>query len=167
VTPVPATLLGIASHVAYRELRRALSEALYLDLTDLGSVRAALGHGHAGSDALGRAISSHEPRLARTRSVLERRFFELCEREKIPLPQVNVKVAGFTVDALWVDRCVAVELDSQGAHGTPIAVADDRRRELALRSAGYSVVRYSWQQVNERAAEVAADLRSALARGAG
>jgi very-short-patch-repair endonuclease len=163
VTPVPATLLGLADQIEFRELRRALAEALYRGITDLGSVRSVLGQGHVGSNALRAAIASYEPRLARTRSVLERRFIELCERERIPLPAVNVKVAGFTVDALWADRRVAVELDSQGAHGTPIAIADDRRRDLALRSAGHQVLRYTWEQVTERAAEVAADLRSALA----
>jgi hypothetical protein len=55
--------------------------------------------------------------------VLEQRFIELCEQERIPLPQVNVKVAG------------------------------------------YNVVRYSWEQVTEHAADVAADLRAALAAG--
>ena len=50
--------------------------------------------------------------------------------------------------------------------GTPIAVCNDRHREPTLRAAGYVVLRYSWQQVTTRAAEVAADLRSALAAGA-
>lgn len=111
VTPVPAALLDMSSQLSYRELRRALAEALYRDLTDLASVRLALGRGHRGSTALARAIASHEPRLARTRSVLEERFLELCEEAALPIPAVNVKIGPITVDALWAEQRVVVELD--------------------------------------------------------
>jgi hypothetical protein len=34
----------------------------------------------------------------------------------------------------------------------------ERRRELTLRAAGYTVVRYTWEQVTQRPNEVVADL---------
>jgi very-short-patch-repair endonuclease len=67
------------------------------------------------------------------------------------------------VDALWRDRRLAVELDGGPAHGGVAGMKRDRERELALRAAGFQVVRYSWEQVTGRPERVAADLRRLLA----
>jgi len=69
-------------------------------------------------------------------------------------------VGGMTVDCLWPEEWVIVELDGGPAHGGPAAMKRDRERDLALRGMGYTVVRYTWEQVTERPAEVAADLRA-------
>jgi very-short-patch-repair endonuclease len=98
------------------------------------------------------------PGTRQTLSVLEDRFFELCERAGLPLPQVNASVGPMRVDALWPDRCVAVELDGGDAHGSWAQIKRDRQRELALRGTGLQVVRYTWEQITTRPDEVAADL---------
>ena len=103
------------------------------------------------------------PELARTLSALEERFLELCESAGHPLPEVNAKVGRMRIDALWRAQGLAVELDGAAAHGGWAAIKRDRHRELALRAAGYRVVRYSWEQVTKRPDEVAADLRRLLA----
>lgn len=90
---------------------------------------------------------------------MEEKFVLLCERESIPPPDVNVKVAGWTVDAVWFDQRLAVELDSHAAHGTPAAMEEDRRRDLELRAAGYTVLRYTWRQLTDEWDLVIADLR--------
>jgi len=84
----------------------------------------------------------------------------LCERYSLSPPDVNAKVAGWTVDAVWYAAKVAVELDSRAAHGTPAAMEEDRRRDLDLRAAGYTVLRYTWRQLTDEAERVVADLRS-------
>jgi very-short-patch-repair endonuclease len=68
------------------------------------------------------------------------------------------------VDALWRRQRLIAELDGHAAHATPAAVERDRRRELTLRSAGFSVLRYAWAQVTGDPEAVLADLRGALAR---
>jgi hypothetical protein len=108
------------------------------------------------------ALASHRPELARTLSVLEERFQFLCEAQGIPPPEVNAKVHGLMVDALWRDHRVIVELDGHAAHGTRAAIERDRGRELELRNAGYIVLRYTWQQITRQPELVAADLRRAL-----
>lgn len=153
------TLLDIAGVVRFMELRRALAEAEYRRLTTLAEVEAVLGRGRPGSAALRVALECHLPQLARTRSRMEEKFVLLCERHRLTPPAVNARVAGWTVDAVWFDRRTAVELDSHAAHGTPAAMEEDRRRDLELRAAGYTVLRYTWRQVTEDGDRVIADLR--------
>ncbi len=166
VTTVSQTLVDLASVVTQGELRRALAEAEYRRLIDLRALETAIGRGRPGSAALRRALEDHLPQLAFTRSALEERFLDLCRAHGIPLPKVNARVCGLTVDAFWPDNRVIVELDGYAAHSAPAQVERDRRRELRLRAAGFLVLRYTWQQVTERAAEVAGDLKPALGQPA-
>jgi hypothetical protein len=167
VTTVGRTLLDLATLVAEEDLRRALAEAEYRGLLRLEEVSMLLGRGRPGSAALGRAIARHRPELALTLSVLEERFIALCEEHCIPPPRVNAKVCGLMVDALWPGERVVVELDGHAAHASPAAFERDRGRELRLRADGYVVLRYTWQQVTERSALVAADLTTTLRRRRG
>ena len=109
-----------------------------------------------------RALRRHLPKLAETWSQLEERFLLLCQSHRIPLPEVNARVGRFIVDALWRDEAVVVELDGAAAHGGWAAIKRDRERELTLRGAGYTVARYTWEQVTDRAVDVAGDLRLLL-----
>ena len=162
VTPPAQTLLDIAGRVRFQELRRALAEAEFLKLLTLEEVEQALGRGRPGSAALRVALECHNPRLARTKRGLEEKFLLLCERHALPPPDVNVWVAGWLVDAAWFDRQVVVELDSHLAHGTASKLEHDHRRDLDLRAAGYTVLRYTWQQVTDTPERVVADLRREL-----
>jgi very-short-patch-repair endonuclease len=111
-------------------------------------------------------MAAHRPELAQTRSKLERRFLSFCERFAIPIPEVNIWVEGFRVDAVWRDAHVVVELDGGDAHATVARMENDRQRDLALRSAGYVVLRYTSRQVKRQPKLVAADLLRALERPA-
>ena len=86
----------------------------------------------------------------------------MCERNELPLPSLNVTVAGFLVDALWSAPRLVVEVDGGQAHATPARMTRDRERDLDLRRAGYTVHRYSSWQVTEQPQLVAADVRAAL-----
>ena len=88
-------------------------------------------------------MKRHLPLLARRRSPLEADFVFLCEAAGIPLPEVNVVVAGIRVDALWREQRLVVELDGAGNHGTPAQIERDRRNELRLRQLGMLVLRYT------------------------
>jgi predicted transcriptional regulator of viral defense system len=158
VTPVARTLLDLAGTLSFRQLRRAMSEADYRGLLDPSEIAAVLGRGRSGSRALRGALDTHLPELAQSLSVLEERFFELCEMAALPLPEVNASVGSIRVDALWPAERVAVELDGGDAHGNWAQIKRDRQRELALRAKGLQVVRYTWEQITTRADEVAADL---------
>ena len=151
--------LDLAAEQPLRTVRRALAKADYAGILDVAAINAELCPGRRGTATLRRALVEHQPRLALTKSELEILFLEICEKARIPLPEVNVRVAGWEVDALWLDRRIAVELDGYGNHRSPAQVKRDRRKELALRAGGYLPVRYSQEQVARHREEVIADLR--------
>lgn len=75
---------------------------------------------------------------------------------------MNAPLLGYKVDALWRDARVVVEVDGGPGHGTTARMRHDHERDLALRAAGFSVLRYAWPQVTGQATLVAGDLRRAL-----
>jgi very-short-patch-repair endonuclease len=97
-----------------------------------------------------------------TRSELERDFLRLCRRYRLPVPEVNVRVGRWTVDFIWRSRRLVVETDGFRYHRGKVAFEDDHARDLDLRRQGFDVRRFTYRQVNDRPAEVAADLRDAL-----
>jgi predicted transcriptional regulator of viral defense system len=166
LTALPQLFLDLAATQSLRTVRKALANADYQNRLNVKAVEAALGRGRAGAGRLRQALVEHEPRLARTKSRLEVAFLELCESAGIPLPEVNVRVAGWEVDALFRDPGVAVELDGYGNHRSPAQVKRDRRKELALRSAGLLPVRYSDEQLDQ-GHEVIAEIRRLTAHRPG
>jgi predicted transcriptional regulator of viral defense system len=157
-TTVPQVLLDLAATGSRRALRKALANADYKHLLNLKAVQMVLGHGQAGSTRLRQALVEHEPRLARTKSHLEVAFLELCEAGGLPLPEVNQRLAGWEVDALFRAERIAVELDGHGNHRSPAQIRRDRRKEHALRSAGFLPLRYSDEQL-EQGLDVIAELQ--------
>lgn len=138
VTKPAATIADLRAVAPAWEVRRATRQAEFLKLP-LGGVE---------TDG--------------SRSDLETDFLALCERHRIPAPEVNVKIGRFTVDFLWRVERVAVETDFYDYHRGRTAFRDDRARDLALRQRGFAVRRYSEEQVNDAPAAVAADLWEAL-----
>lgn len=152
--------------ISFAGVRRALAQAEHLELMSHEEMRALGACGHSGAATVRRALGVHMPELAKTRSPLEDRFLYFCERYEIPIPHPNFEIAGHEVDAVWPELRVAVELDGREEHGTPGAVVRDRRRELAIRSAGFNLIRYGSEQIDHGHIATAADLRATLNRGA-
>lgn len=98
----------------------------------------------------------------RSRSDLESDFLAFCQRHRLPRPEVNVKVGPLTVDFLWPEHEVIVETDFFDYHQGSVAFEDDHQRELALRLRGFTVRRYTGDQLRESPAGVANDLRATL-----
>jgi hypothetical protein len=164
VTSVARTLVDIAGMLPLRRVRSALAETEYHKLFRPAEIVAEAGSGRRGSRALRRALRMHLPELARSLSLLEERFLELCESAGLPMPAVNRRAGLMRVDAIWREAGVAAELDGGDAHAGLGQMKRDRDRELALRAKGFQVVRYTWEQLNRRPGEVAEDLLRLLGR---
>jgi very-short-patch-repair endonuclease len=140
VTTVPRTLEDIRATLVPHLVRRAIRQAEFLKLP-------------VGIET------------DRTRSDLERDFLRLCRRYRLPLPEVNIPIAGMTVDFLWRHARLVVETDSYATHGGTIAFEDDRERDMRLRRLGYAVHHFSERQLELEPAAVAADVAAALGFG--
>ena len=164
VTTVAQTLLDFAARASLNRVRTVMATAEYQGLLDIDEVQGMPGHGRPGSAKLRTALKRHQPRLAYARSPVEVTLFAICEARGIELPEVNARVAWWTVDFLWRKQGVVVEVDPYGNHHTPAQVDRDRRKDLALRAAGLAVNRYSRDQVEQAAEQVAVDLADTIAQ---
>jgi hypothetical protein len=141
VTTIEQALLDFAARAPLERVRYALSVADYLQVLDVPALQVTAGTGRAGSTKLRKALERHEPKLANTRSPLERLFLPLCESYGIPLPDdVNVRIAGVLIDAVWWEQRLVVELDGRDNHSSWAQIQRDRSNELTLRAAGFDVI---------------------------
>ena len=161
-TSVPRTLLDLATRYDRRALLRALAEAEFHHDLRPGDVERTLRRGHPGSANLRAALKQHAPSHGEMKSRLERRFRELLIRHGIELPERNQSVGPWTVDCLWRERRVVVELDGR-QHERPHQADADDDRDLWLRRHGYVARRYGKRQIEQRPDEVIADLLDAFA----
>jgi very-short-patch-repair endonuclease len=97
-----------------------------------------------------------------TRSELEARLLALCRRHRLPRPVVNARVGRLTVDFLWREQRLIVELDGWESHRTRSAFEGDRARDARLKVLGYEVVRFTWRQLASDPVRVAGTIRALL-----
>jgi len=84
-----------------------------------------------------------------TRSPFEDDFLTFCERHNLPKPLTNVRVAGHTVDALFPEQRLIVELDGWEFHSDREAFETDRERDADTLAAGYRTLRVTWDRLHD------------------
>ncbi len=97
-----------------------------------------------------------------TRSSLEVRFQRLIQRAGLSKPQANVRIENHAVDAAWPDAKLIIELDGWKYHSSKQAFQVDRERDVRLTSKGWTVLRFTHQDVTTRPAWVADTIRTLL-----
>jgi very-short-patch-repair endonuclease len=158
VTTVARTLVDLSDDKDTDDLASMIHEAAYLGIFSPQATRAAMGRAN-GRRNLGRleeALRLHASGSAGTRSRLEKRFRRLVKGAGLPAPRSNTIVNGFEVDLFWPPR-LCVEVDGP-PHLRPRSKVDDRIRDAALRAAGYVVLRFSEDDLNDRPGMVLAAL---------
>jgi len=98
----------------------------------------------------------------RTRSDLESLFLALVRRYRLPDPEVNVKLGRYEVDFLWRPQRLVVETDFWNYHRGSVAFHADHERDLDLRAAGFTVLRFTDRQLEAEPERVVADIRREL-----
>lgn len=169
VTSAPRTIFDLAATSTVDQIENAIRQVEYRRLYDRLSLVDLVERypGRRGVRRVQVALARIETLPAgRARSPLEERFLPFLRRHGLPRPRLNAWIAvgqkRFQVDCHWPGTGQVVELDSWEAHGTRSAFRDDRARDRILRTAGYSVTRISWAQLDDEPKAVASDLRALL-----
>jgi very-short-patch-repair endonuclease/predicted transcriptional regulator of viral defense system len=168
VTSVSRTIFDLAAVGPRSQVERALNEVEVLGLTDSLSIPDLLERypRRGGSAVLRGLLGGDEGTVGIARSELEERFAAFLDVNGIPRPRFNadLAVAGrfFSVDCLWSDQRLIVELDGRAVHGTARAFEADRERDRLLLVDGWRVMRITWRQLRDQQAFIATDLRSVL-----
>jgi very-short-patch-repair endonuclease len=169
-TTVSRTLLDLAPTLPEPQLQAAVDEARVQRRLHRPSIEATIARapGHHGIGALRRAIARHDRGRGVPIGEFERLAIGFLREHHFP-PYVRnfaIKVEGepFALDVVWLQQRVALEFDSRTFHDNDPDFVTDRRRSRRLAAIGWQVVRATWLDLEQRPAEVAADLWAVLAR---
>jgi hypothetical protein len=162
VTTVARTIVDLAEVQTVQQVTNVMYEAAFRGVLDLDEVRAVAARltGRRNLGVLEEAIEAHLKGSAGSKSEKEDAF-QALGRGKWPKPIANVKVLGNEVDAYWPEFKLVVEVDGP-RHDRPRARRRDRRLDRELRAAGYTVLRFTDIEVEQRPASVVAAVQAAM-----
>jgi very-short-patch-repair endonuclease len=162
ITSPARTLLDAATVLPPYLLERAIAEAQVRRLVRKRDLLHQLAKHprRAGTRSLRRLLDDGP---AVTRSEAERRLLKLIRAAELPIPDVNVWVAGIEVDFFWPEHKLVVETDGFRYHSSRRAFERDRGRDAALAACGYAVIRITWRQLVDAPEAVIARIAAALA----
>jgi hypothetical protein len=142
-----------------------IAHANRLGLFDLVAVRRCLDEHprQHGAPALRRLLDAlHGVDAADLRSTLEVLVLQLSDDHNLPAPIANAQIIGNMVDFFWPQHRLIVEADSYTYHSMPSTFERDRERDQQLMLAGYTVVRFTYQQVTRQPTTVTNRIRRLL-----
>lgn len=171
-TTAVRTLVDLGARLDLVEMTAAVDQALHHGLVTYErlALRAReLARPDRDGGAMIRAVLDRlDPATAPAESELETRLIGLLRAAGVPLPvcQHAVEVSGrrYRLDAAYPELMLAIECDGYEHHRSRAAFESDRRRQNDLVSAGWTVLRFTWDQITRRPTEVVATVRAALER---
>lgn len=163
ITTPARTIIDLADVLSDRAYTRAVNEAQVQRRVTREGLAAALARS-PGRRATGRLRPFLHLGDGPTRSQLEDAFVSFCECHDLPRPEINAKIAGFEVDALWRRQRVVIELDGRQFHDHDQPFERDRDKDADLLTAGLAVVRVTSRRIEHRPGREATRLRQVLAQ---
>jgi predicted transcriptional regulator of viral defense system len=166
VTSLARTILDLAVDSRERTVRRFIRQADDDKAFDLRAMEDLLARtkGHRGQAKVRAALELYDETPAFTRSGLERRFLEVVREAGLPMPSMNLFVAGYEIDAYWAEARFGVELDIYGTHGSCLSFEEDRERDDELLLAGIETTRVTGPRLAREPGAVVESVRRHLAR---
>lgn len=163
VTSPARALLESARGLTRTHVARLIADACRKGLLDLDALNdmTARFSTHRGRTPL---LEVFEELDAPTRSEFEDAFLAFCGDHGLPRPLVNVKVAGYEVDALFVEEQLIVQLDGWRFHRDRVNFESDRERDAQALEVGLPTVRITWGRMMGRPEREARRLTRILER---
>lgn len=165
VTTLERTLLDLAEVLSPHRFESIFEQADRRDLLNMSALRAcaARNPGRRGLKPF-RSLVDRYFSTPGAEEGIERQFQVLLREERLPMPQVNVLVAGQRVDCYWPEARFVVELDSRDRHSHWAARERDMVRDANLLRIGIVTLRVTSRRMREERSELVADLASQLPR---
>lgn len=165
LTSVPRTLFDLAWDLSRQALDTAIDSAQAQRKTNLQELWAMWGELHAcgcnGSVKFRESLERRSPGEASPTNLNERRLFDLLDAAGLPRPLCQFPIYDgdefiARPDFVYLDRRLALQAQSARWHlGHGRQVADDRQTNKLI-AAGWTVLRFWWEDVAERPDEVVA-----------
>ena len=168
-TEIERTLLDLAAVVSPRRAGLALDDALRRKLTTLDAMWDVLSgpKGRSGTLVLRKLLDSRDELDAQLESHLEATLLRLLRRHGLPLPvpqhrvvQGNELVA--RLDFAYPALRLGIEADGYRWHGGRERWKRDLRRENRLKLMGWTLLRFTWEDIHDHPETVASHIRAAL-----
>lgn len=144
----------------------ALERALVARVCSVLAVERALDdvarRGRRGAGVLRRVLDERALGRERPDGLLEVRFARLVREHGLPEPKFQHRVGRYRVDFAYPEMAVAVEVDGFQVHATPTALQRDLERQNRLVAEGWTLLRFTWQDVVRRPAWVAEQVAALL-----
>ena len=171
VTPPWITLVDLGSQASAAEVERALDEALHRGIVSLPQLRWALATfgrpRHQGTSVLRRLLAERGSGYAPPESEMEAIFYALIEESNLPRGVRQFWVwdgeRWRRLDYAFPDPGVGVELDGLETHGTRQAFQDDRASDRRLQIRGWTVLRFTWDDVTRRPDPMLGEIQEMIA----
>ena len=160
------TLVDSAGTLNSDEVEAALDTALFRGLTSVKALQRYIRERRLEHrPGVGRLRSMLADRVDGTsHSELERIFFRKLKASKLPMPTRQFQVGDKFIDISYPEKHVIIELDGAGSRFTAASLRDDRRRqnEVVLALPGWTLLRFTWDDVVNNWPDVEATLRRML-----
>jgi very-short-patch-repair endonuclease len=162
VTSPARALLDMAPRLTEKQRRRAFNKLrLSHNLTE-EQLRDVLERfpRHPGARRLRALAGIHR---GATRSRLEDKFDDFCERWSLGRPRLNEKIDGREVDAFFPKERLIVEVDGYDVHSGRVSFEDDRDRDADMLALDLPTVRVTEERMDNEPEREAERLRRILA----
>lgn len=145
-------------------LDRGIAARLFTVAAVASHLERRAGRGRRGVALVRRCLDRRLGGERRRPSVLESRMARLVAAAGLPAPvrELPLPALGCRIDFAWPRARLAVEVDGYADHSSWDDFGADRRRQNGLVLAGWTVLRFTWDDVVRRPAAVAAALRRGL-----
>lgn len=159
VTNPMRTIVDLGAEIDKFQVEDALDRALVARLCTVAAVEWELARvarpGRRGAGVLHKVLDRRALGDARPDGLLEPRFARLVRRYGLPEPLFQYAIGPYRLDFAWPPVMLAAEVDGYEHHGTRSAFQRDRDRQNALVALGWTLLRFTWEDVVRRPAQVA------------
>jgi very-short-patch-repair endonuclease len=168
VTSPMRALLDLAAVASVATVLDAMDRAAVANLCQVAAIEwellAVARPGRRGVRVLREALDVQALLDEPPEGMLEPRFARLAKRHGLPKAVFQHRVGRYRIDFAYLDVMLAIEVDGYGARSTRRRFQSDTDRQNALTNLGWTVLRFTWNDIVKRPDHVAKVIRPQLRR---